>query len=75
MRASGKAHAKELTENLLELHDARVGADVLDSLLLLGLLVGIVKDVVEGEGLLRHRRRREGRHDGRICGRRRGEKQ
>lgn len=56
-------HEKILTKDLLELHDARVGANVLDGLLLLGLVVDILEDIVEGEGLLRQRR---GRHDGRI---------
>jgi hypothetical protein len=48
-------------ENLLELHDARVGADVVHRLSLLGLgdVIVIVKDVVEGQRLLNSRHGRD----------------
>lgn len=44
--------ASRLTENLLQLHDARVGPDVVDALGLLGLDVIIFKDIGERQGLL-----------------------
>jgi hypothetical protein len=51
------------TQNLLQLHDARVGSDVVDRVGGLGLIdIFLVKDIVEGKRLLRDS------HDGqRIC--------
>jgi hypothetical protein len=43
-------------ENLLQLHDAGVGTDVVDGRGLLGLDIVVVKDIVEGKRLLRSAR-------------------
>lgn len=55
--------SQQLTQNLLQLHDARVGSDVVDRVGGLGLVdVLLLEDIVEGKWLLR------GCHDGqRMC--------
>jgi hypothetical protein len=48
------AQGRRLTQDLLHLHDARVGANVVDGLSLLGLVdVLVVEDIVECQRLLR----------------------
>ena len=44
---------RRLTEDLIQLHDARVGADVAHGLGLAGVIL-LFEDIVEGQGLLRH---------------------
>lgn len=45
-----------LTKDLLEIHDAGIGTDVVDGLRLLGLLdIILVEDISEGQRLLRVR--------------------
>lgn len=45
-----------LTKDLLKIHDARIGTDVVDGLRLLGLInIILVEDIVEGQRLLRVR--------------------
>lgn len=45
-----------LTKDLLKMHDAGIGADVVDGLRLLGLIdILLVEDIVEGQRLLRVR--------------------
>lgn len=46
----------QLTKDLLQMHNAGIGADVVDGLRLLGLIdVVVVEDIVEGQRLLRVR--------------------
>lgn len=45
---------RRLTKDLLEIHDAGIGTDVVDGLRLLGLFdIIFVEDIIEGQRLLR----------------------